>query len=97
MAKTTPDMKVRLSADLREKIESAAKNNNRTMNAEIVVRLERSFREEDRIVTTLPSPDQEERLNSIERTLLAIIGDERFDKLDKRLASVEARLNRQST
>lgn len=36
-------MKVRLSASLRQKIEQAAKANNRTLNAEIAVRLEQSF------------------------------------------------------
>ena len=36
-------MKVRLSAVLRQQIEEAARRNNRTMNAEIVSRLETSF------------------------------------------------------
>lgn len=38
-------MKVRLSADLRRKISDAAQENNRTLNSEIVFRLEASFRE----------------------------------------------------
>lgn len=45
MEKTPPDMKVRLSADLRRKIADAAQENNRTLNSEIVFRLEASFRD----------------------------------------------------
>ncbi len=41
-----PDMKVRLSAELRRQVEAAAKANNRTLNSEIVSRLERSFMED---------------------------------------------------
>ena len=47
MKETPPDMKVRLSADLREKIGEAARANNRTLNSEIVFRLEASFRQGD--------------------------------------------------
>lgn len=39
-------MKVRLSADLRRKIADAAQENNRTLNSEIVFRLEASFRDD---------------------------------------------------
>lgn len=39
-------MKVRLSAELRRQVEAAARANNRTLNSEIVSRLERSFEEE---------------------------------------------------
>lgn len=39
----SPQMKIRLSQALKSLIEQAAKSNNRTMNAEIVNRLEGSF------------------------------------------------------
>lgn len=39
-------MKIRLSAVLRQQVEEAAKANNRTLNSEIVSRLERTFRED---------------------------------------------------
>jgi hypothetical protein len=58
-----PDMKVRLSADLRQKIEFSARDNNRTMNAEIGARLEQSFRKEGRAVSLVSSPNLEERLD----------------------------------
>jgi hypothetical protein len=38
-----PDMKLRISAALRHQIEEAAKINNRTMNSEVIARLEQSF------------------------------------------------------
>lgn len=41
--KTTTEMKIRLPADTRRKIEKAAQENNRTLNGEIVSRLEASF------------------------------------------------------
>lgn len=42
-AHENPQMKIRLSATLKELIEQSAKENNRTMNAEIVSRLEATF------------------------------------------------------
>lgn len=43
MARTDPQFNVRMPADLKEKIEEAAKENGRSMNAEIVYRLQRSI------------------------------------------------------
>ncbi|MDI7921755.1 Arc family DNA-binding protein [Ferirhizobium litorale] len=40
---TDPQFKLRLTPELRDAIENAANGNNRSMNAEIVHRLERSF------------------------------------------------------
>lgn len=40
---TDPQFKLRLPAELKEQIEQAAEENNRSMNAEIVARLESSF------------------------------------------------------
>ena len=48
MARTDPQFNVRMPADLKEKIEEAAKENGRSMNAEIVYRLHRSI-EEDQV------------------------------------------------
>lgn len=44
---TDPQFKLRMTADLKAKIEDAAAKNNRSMNAEIVHRLERSFVTDD--------------------------------------------------
>lgn len=43
MSREDPQMKIRLPADLKEEIEAAAKQSGRSMNAEIVARLEASF------------------------------------------------------
>ena len=50
MARTDPQFNVRMPADLKEKIEDAAKKNGRSMNAEIVYRLQQSI--EDGYVNT---------------------------------------------
>lgn len=43
MSREDPQMKIRLPADLKDSVEVAAKANNRSMNAEIVARLQASF------------------------------------------------------
>lgn len=63
-------MKVRLSSDLRQKIEIAARANNRTMNAEIGARLEQSFRKEDREASPVQPLDLEKRLGWLEAAVI---------------------------
>lgn len=46
-------LKVRVTAEFREKIATTAKENNRSMNAEIVARLERSFEPEVKFTETI--------------------------------------------
>ena len=89
MIKAAPDMKVRLSADLREKIEASARRNNRTMNAEIVARLERSFYAEEQVLSSLPSHDLEDRLAKLEQAVIRIIFDERWDKMESKFNLLE--------
>lgn len=60
MTTNPPDMKVRLSAELRKQVEEAARTNNRTLNAEIVSRLEISFRDEG-------NPATEKRIRTLEK------------------------------
>lgn len=55
MARNDPQMNLRVPADLKEKIERAAFENNRTITAEAVERLEQSF---------VPADDQVSRLHS---------------------------------
>lgn len=43
MSREDPQMKIRLPADLKDQIEAASKNSGRSMNAEIVARLQESF------------------------------------------------------
>src|ERR1700722_394700 len=89
MLRVTPDMKVRLSADLRLKIEDAARRNNRTMNSEIVARLEQSFRGESVAVSPLPSADHDERLAKIEQVVISMLVNDRFDTLASRVSALE--------
>ena len=44
---TDPQFKLRMTPEIKDAIEAAAKANNRSMNAEILSRLERSFKESD--------------------------------------------------
>jgi Arc-like DNA binding domain len=97
MLRNVPDMKVRLSADLRQKIERAAERNNRTMNSEIVARLEQSFREEGHAVSPLPSTDHEERLGKLEQVVITMMFDERHEVLASRVSALEKRPSEQST
>ncbi|MDF7702140.1 Arc family DNA-binding protein [Enterobacter hormaechei] len=43
MSREDPQLRIRLPIELKEKIELSAKENNRSMNAEIVQRLERTY------------------------------------------------------
>lgn len=52
---TDPQYKLRYPAELRDRIAEAAKANNRSVNAEIVARLERTFRAEGKSIGR-PSP-----------------------------------------
>jgi hypothetical protein len=97
MLRNAPDMKVRLSADLRKKIERAAERNNRTMNSEIAARLEHSFLEEAAAVSPLPSTDHEERLGKLEQVVISLIYDERHEVLASRVCALEKHLSDQST
>jgi hypothetical protein len=87
-------MKVRLSVDMRQKIEDAARHNNRTMNSEIVARLEQSFREEGVAISQLPSADHEDRLAKIEQVVISMLVNDRFDTLASRVSALEKICNR---
>ncbi len=47
MSRNYPQMKIRISSELKLGIETSAKKNNRTMNAEITARLQASFEIQD--------------------------------------------------
>lgn len=44
---TEPQYKLRMPHELKDKIKSSAENKNRSMNADIVARLEQTFKQED--------------------------------------------------
>ncbi|HGH4631503.1 Arc family DNA-binding protein [Enterobacter kobei] len=54
MSREDPQLRIRLPVELKDKIDDAAKSNNRSMNAEIVQRLDASFlneMQEDEVVS----------------------------------------------
>jgi len=51
MSRTDPQFKLRMPASLRAQVEQAAKNARRSLNAEIVLRLEASFAQSTREVS----------------------------------------------
>lgn len=74
MSDLPPDMKVRLSLELRRQVETAAKQNRRTLNAEISSRLEASFAAEGGEVVQLPvgASPLEERVKALEERLAEV-------------------------
>lgn len=69
-------LKVRVTPSFREQIQQAAKENNRSMNAEIVHRLENSFPSAVRV----PDPRKVRRLSDLARTLYMEIQEQENNK-----------------
>lgn len=67
---------VRLPDGMRERISEEAEKNRRTMNAEIVARLEKSFEAKDQsgqARPVVPTPKHEERLHAVESAVLSAL------------------------
>lgn len=88
-------MKVRLSADLRRKIADAAQENNRTLNSEIVFRLDASFRD---YATQAVPVDQASELETLRAQVRALESrvpadlTERLGKLDALLKELDGKV-----
>lgn len=77
MRKPLPDYKLRLPQELKDRIARAADDNNRSMNAEMVARLDASFRGTDQ--SAPPASELEtlaEQVRALERKLNAIPADQ---------------------
>ena len=85
-AEQTAEMKIRLPVKLRRQIEGAAEDNRRKMNAEIVARLMQTF-PETAGRTTVPVPDHDKRLSSVEAAVLGIMDE--LETVKERLAKLE--------
>jgi|26BtaG_2_1085354.scaffolds.fasta_scaffold00049_27 hypothetical protein len=86
---TDPQYKLRLPADLKEKIKQASEENHRSMNAEIVARLQESFDEENTYTSSVESPDLTEE---VRRELLAsMIAEMVEERLLKQMEEREKR------
>jgi hypothetical protein len=67
MSREHPQIRIRLPPELKEKIKEAAHDNRRSMNAEVIARLQASFEEDAGELT----PDQMELLKKVIETLEA--------------------------
>ncbi|ELO0856425.1 Arc family DNA-binding protein [Citrobacter amalonaticus] len=85
MSREDPQLRIRLPIELKEKIEDSAKANNRSMNAEIVQRLDGSFLAEvpeDEVISA------EEAIQIVSRArdeLSAIIFKRTFSEINKKV------------
>lgn len=82
----TPDMKVRMSADLRAKIMDAASRAGRSLNAEIRMRLEWSFEAE---AEHAPERAADARSKLASLRLLSMNLKSNVDPVDQRLCALE--------
>jgi Arc-like DNA binding domain len=95
MKNILPDFKIRLPQHLKSQIESAARENNRSMNGEIVARLERSFSEPIPLspLATQATSDALTGWGNANSKLSAKIEEltRRYGELETRLKIVESR------
>lgn len=92
---TDPQYKLRLPVDLKEKIKKASEYNHRSMNAEIVARLEESFRSEaiDNDWQSPVSTDDDYLLGDAKQILSELDGVmERYRRLQEVRAGLERRM-----
>lgn len=82
MKRTDPQFKLRLPTALKEKVDKAADNGSRTTSNEIIRRLEWSFAAEEAGASTTPAarltvplPDHDKRLSSVEAAVLGIMAE----------------------
>ncbi len=69
-----PQYKLRWSEELREKVAQSAKKHNRSMNADIIARLEKSFDDEDLPWLNGTNKEYLEKIKAIEEKLDQLIG-----------------------
>ncbi|KKB12388.1 hypothetical protein VE25_07500 [Devosia geojensis] len=92
---TDPQFKLRLTPDLKAQIEGAAQQNNRSMNAEIVARLESSFQQdtaalrEATLVAESLRKNLTEKIENYDKLLSSLT--KRTQILDKREAALDER------
>lgn len=92
-----PPFGLRMQTELKRKLEAVARASNRSLNSEIVSRLELSFRQQDQQAGAASAPlqsDHEERLRALEEIVEQLMSDD--VALSKRVDIVEARLNKKS-
>ncbi|MCU4623470.1 Arc family DNA-binding protein [Acinetobacter radioresistens] len=67
MARTDPQVNFRIPAELKDKLDQAAKDNGRTLTAELILRLEMTFEQDDHLQDLVDRIEKlEEAIDSIE-------------------------------
>lgn len=83
MARTDPQVNFRIPAELKDKLDEAAKENGRTLTAELILRLEMTFENDDTI------QDLAARVESLENEVASLEDDQREN--NRRLDALEGR------
>lgn len=62
MARTDPQVNFRIPAELKDKLDNAAKDNGRTLTAELILRLEMTFENDDQVKDLLARVEKLEEI-----------------------------------
>ena len=81
MSREDPQLKLRLAPDLKDRVQESARANNRTMNSEIVARLESTFPKNQDVKANFFMDAKVEEL--IKRKVQAVVGVVRPDMSGK--------------
>jgi predicted DNA-binding protein len=74
MARTDPQVNFRIPAELKDKLDEAAKENGRTLTAELILRLEMTFEHDDQMQDLLSRVEQlENESRCLEKNLLDVM------------------------
>ena len=74
MARTDPQVNFRIPAELKDKLDDAAKENGRTLTAELILRLEMTFEHDDQVQDLQGRVDQlENESKRLEKNLLDVM------------------------
>ncbi|HBM7604697.1 TPA: Arc family DNA-binding protein [Enterobacter hormaechei subsp. xiangfangensis] len=85
MSREDPQLRIRLPVELKEKIEDSAKVNNRSMNAEIVQRLDGSFLAEVSDDEVISAEEAIQIVSKARDELSAIIFKRTFSEINKKV------------
>ncbi|HFI1947925.1 TPA: Arc family DNA-binding protein [Yersinia enterocolitica] len=85
MSREDPQLRIRLPIELKEKIEDSAKENNRSMNAEIVQRLDASYLSEIPEDDVISAQDALQIATNAKETLSNLIFMRTFAEINKKV------------
>lgn len=85
MSREDPQLRIRLPIELKEKVEESAKSNNRSMNAEIVSRLETTFLSEVQEDEVISAQDAIQIVSKAKYELSGIIFKRTFAEINRKI------------